>query len=100
MLKKPNGRFLLTWNEKKHPEVVEFFDSVEQGMYAHSIRKAIKFYMEHKENRNDMENNRYNTRTICKRNSSQEIDDEIKNSLNAHEYEEINPASIVTVFKK
>ena len=50
---KPNGRLLLTWNEKKHPEIVEFFDNIEEGLYSHSVRQAIKFYMEHKNSINE-----------------------------------------------
>lgn len=53
MTKKPNGRLLLTWNEKKHPEIVEFFDNIEEGLYSHSVRQAIKFYMEHKNSTNE-----------------------------------------------
>lgn len=45
---KPKERLLLTWNEQKHPEVVEFFNSIEQGLYSHYVREAIKFYMKHK----------------------------------------------------
>lgn len=44
---KPKGRFLFTWNEKKHPEVVEFFDQIEEGFYSHYIREAIAFYVKH-----------------------------------------------------
>lgn len=47
-MKKPAGRLLLTWNEKKHPEIVEFFDNIEEGLYSHSVREAIKFYMKYK----------------------------------------------------
>lgn len=46
-MSKPKGRLLLTWNEKKHPEIVQFFDSIEQGLYSHHVREAIKFYMKH-----------------------------------------------------
>lgn len=47
-MRKPKERLLLTWNEQKHPEVVEFFNSIEQGLYSHYVREAIKFYMKHK----------------------------------------------------
>lgn len=48
MSKKPNGRFLLTWNDKKHPEITAFFDEIEEGLYSHTLRKVIKLYMEQK----------------------------------------------------
>lgn len=48
-MSKPKGRLLLTWNEKKHPEIVQFFDSIEQGLYSHHVREAIKFYMKYKD---------------------------------------------------
>lgn len=47
MKENTSGRLLLTWNTKKHPEVVEFFDNIEEGFYSHSVREAIKFYMKH-----------------------------------------------------
>lgn len=46
-MSKPKGRFLFTWNEKKHPEVVVFFNIIEEGFYSHYIREAIAFYMKH-----------------------------------------------------
>lgn len=49
-MSKPKGRFLFTWNEKKHPEVVEFFDQIEEGFYSHYIREAIAFYVKHHRN--------------------------------------------------
>lgn len=52
MSKKPNERLLLTWNEKKHPEIVEFFNDIEPGLYSHSVREAIKFYVKHKNSSN------------------------------------------------
>lgn len=50
MTKKPNGRFLLTWNERKDPEISEFFNNIEEGMYSHTLREVIKSYMKHNEN--------------------------------------------------
>jgi len=49
MSKKPRGRFLLTWNEKKDPEISEFFNNIEEGMYSHTLREVIKFYMNYKD---------------------------------------------------
>lgn len=49
MSKKPSGRFLLTWNEKKDPEISEFFNNIEEGMYSHTLREVIKFYMSYKD---------------------------------------------------
>lgn len=52
-MKKPNGRLLLTWNKDKHPEIVEFFNNIEEGLYSHSVRKAIKFYMDYNDSINE-----------------------------------------------
>jgi len=54
MGKKPNGRFLLTWNEKKHPEVTAFFEEIEEGLYSHTLRDVIKLYMQQKESGNSL----------------------------------------------
>lgn len=52
MTKKPNGRFLLTWNPKKDPEISEFFDNIDEGLYSHTIREVIKDYMKQKNSPN------------------------------------------------
>lgn len=49
MAKKPQGRLLFTWNEKKDPEIKAFFDEIEEGMYSYSLRQVIKWYMANKQ---------------------------------------------------
>lgn len=93
MAKKPNGRYLITWNKKKHPEIEAFFDSIEEGMYAHYIRKAIKFYMENKGEQNNAVNFQYNNHMKTE-NNKQVYSTNEKPGTDDDKYVEFDPSEI------
>lgn len=94
--KKTSQRFLLQWNEKKHPEVVEFFNNIEEGYYSHSVREAIKFYVMHQMSQQKTNTPEPQIREFqgCDDNSGTKFSDTAENSLDASkkdEYEDFDP---------
>lgn len=52
MTKKPSGKFLFTWNDRKDPQITDFFKEIDEGLYSHTLREVIKSYMEQKNSPN------------------------------------------------
>lgn len=91
---KPKGRFLLTWNEDKHPEIVEFFNNTKEGMYSHEIRKAIKFYMNYKDTKKEPSKNYENSFTEGFEERKTNYNERDDNSTESDEYTEFDAGEL------